>query len=148
MPLHHHFWTFPVSETFAASGDETIKKKKGQGSLFAAQEIVKSSTTAVFQICHLSHNRSYRRNVAREKKKIIIGVFIFSIISSPNLCQQNQNAFLSHVRKCSSGPNCGGLRDRLRWIRSKWVLCFCVNKRLLGFEVINHKKNYSVPKHL
>lgn len=113
-----------------------ISGKKGQVNLFAAQEITTSSTTTDFQMCHLSYNLSY----GSQKKKIIIAVFIFSIISFHHLCQQNQNAFLRHIRKCSSGPSHGGLRDRLRWIRSKWVLCFCVNKRLYGFEVINHKK--------
>lgn len=117
-----------------------ISEKKGQVSPFAAQEIVTSSTTTDFQMCHLSYNLSYWSQKKKKKKKIIIGVFIFSIISFHNLCQQNQNAFLSHERKCSSGPSRGGLRDRLRRIRSKWVLCFLVNKRLYGFEVINHKK--------
>lgn len=38
-----------------------------------------------------------------KRKKIIIEVFIFSIISSHSFCQQNQNAFLSHVGLAQPG---------------------------------------------
>lgn len=34
-------------------------REKGQVSLFAAQEIVTSSTTTDFQMCHLSYNLLY-----------------------------------------------------------------------------------------
>lgn len=44
------------------------------------------------------------------KKKIIIEVFIFSIISSHSLCQQNQNAFLSHVGEVQP------------WAEARWPL--------------------------
>lgn len=56
--------------------------KKGQVSPFVAEEIVESSATADFQICHLSWHLSYGRKALPERergreggKKIIIGVF-------------------------------------------------------------------------
>lgn len=63
-------------------------------------------------MCHLSYNLSYWGNVLPElkKKKIIIEVFIFSIISSHSLCQQNQNAFLSHVGEVQP------------WAEARWPL--------------------------
>lgn len=58
--------------------------KKGQASLFVAQEIVESSATTDFQMCHLSQHLSYERKAFPERerarkgrKKIIIGVFFF-----------------------------------------------------------------------
>lgn len=63
---------------------------------------------------------------------------------SHNLCQQNQNAFLSWMRKQWV---LGQAIDVLSWIRSKWVLWLRVNRRLYGFKAINHKRR-SIPKHL
>lgn len=68
--------------------------EKGQASLFVAQEIVESSATTDFQMCHLSRHLSYERKGLPErgreggKKKIIIGVFylfpLFPCTSSVN----------------------------------------------------------------
>ena len=114
-------------------------RKKGQVSVFAAQEIIASPTTTDFQMCHLSYNLSYWSKALA--KKIIIGVFIFFHYFLPQpLSTKSKCLFESRKGSAAEGRGRGGLGDRLRWIRSKWVLCFCVNKRLYGFEVINHKK--------
>lgn len=98
--------------------------KKGQASLFVAQEIVESSATTDFQMCHLSWHLSYERKALPERekervrakggKKIIIGVFLsFSIISLHKLCQQNQNApFLESQGRAPLGRAKGSRRDR------------------------------------
>lgn len=117
-------------------------REKGQVSLFAAQEIVTSSTTTDFQMCHLSYNLSYWSKALPEKKKEKNhnwSFYLFHYFLPQALSTKSKCLFESRKRESSSGPGCSGLRDRLRWIRSKWVLCFCVNKRLYGFEVINHK---------
>lgn len=57
-------------------GDQTVAYhgtgagKKGQVSLFVAEEIVESSATTDFQICHLSWHLSYKKEgLARERER-------------------------------------------------------------------------------
>lgn len=58
------------------------------------QQQLTSKCVIYHTICHTEARLCQKR----KKKKIIIGVFIFSIISFHKLCQQNQNAFLSRVK--------------------------------------------------
>lgn len=143
--MWHHFISFPVSKTVTTSGDQTTalqEKKKGQRNLFATQEITTSSTTTTFQICHLSHNQSYRSMLPEKKKKNHNWSFyLFHYFFPQPLSTKSKCLFESRKKESAAVvPKRGGLRDRLGRIRRKWVLCLCVNKRLHGFQVINHKK--------
>lgn len=100
-------------------------EKKGQVSPFVAEEIVESSATADFQICHLSWHLSYGRKALPERereggrggKKIIIGVFfylfpLFPFTSSVNKIKMPPS-FESQGR-APLGRAEGSLRDRRR----------------------------------
>lgn len=101
------------------------------------QQQLTSKCVIYHTICHTEARLCQKRK--KRKKNHNWSFYLFHYFLPQALSTKSKCLFESRKRESSSGPGCGGLRDRLRWIRSKWVLCFCVNKRLYGFEVINHK---------
>lgn len=106
------FFFFYVAPLYIISCFQTSHNIRGPNNCIAGKKkrskepICYSRNHHIFNNNHFSNMSFITQSVIqseaccqKRRKKIIIGVFIFSIISSHNLCQQNQNAFLSPVRK-------------------------------------------------